>query len=170
MLQDRTVRAECSFFSEHCQTRVSPLVHFICGSPFLTLAAFCSLRTLNSASQGDILTVIRRLDEHWIEARLGDKVGVCPLQFTEVSPSDEVLLFFPPRPSRAAHPRMALEKHLQISAQKGFWLVQHLRLLTGVGFAGPTVVFLCTFCLRELTSAAAGRNLTVAAFGLNVPP
>lgn len=120
MLQDRTVRAECSFFSEHCQTCVSPLVHFICGSPFLTLAAFCSLRTLNSASQGDILTVIRRLDEHWIEARLGDKVGVCPLQFTEVSPSDEVLLFFPPRPSRAAHPRMALETHLQISAQKGF--------------------------------------------------
>ncbi|XP_027142789.1 E3 ubiquitin-protein ligase SH3RF1 isoform X2 [Larimichthys crocea] len=33
--------------------------------------------------KGDILTVIRRVDEHWIEAKLGDKVGVCPLQFTE---------------------------------------------------------------------------------------
>uniref|UniRef100_H3CU68 SH3 domain containing ring finger 2 n=1 Tax=Tetraodon nigroviridis TaxID=99883 RepID=H3CU68_TETNG len=36
-----------------------------------------------SFHKGDVLTVIRRLDEHWIEARLGDKVGVCPLQFTE---------------------------------------------------------------------------------------
>ncbi|XP_070769482.1 E3 ubiquitin-protein ligase SH3RF2 [Enoplosus armatus] len=33
--------------------------------------------------KGDILTVIRRLDEHWIEAKLGEKVGICPLQFTE---------------------------------------------------------------------------------------
>uniref|UniRef100_UPI0037E94742 E3 ubiquitin-protein ligase SH3RF2 n=1 Tax=Semicossyphus pulcher TaxID=241346 RepID=UPI0037E94742 len=33
--------------------------------------------------KGDILTVIRRADEHWIEAKLGDKVGICPLQFTE---------------------------------------------------------------------------------------
>ncbi|XP_029368712.1 E3 ubiquitin-protein ligase SH3RF2 isoform X2 [Echeneis naucrates] len=33
--------------------------------------------------KGDVLTVIRRLDEHWIEAKLGDKVGICPQQFTE---------------------------------------------------------------------------------------
>ncbi|KAM7417833.1 hypothetical protein PAMA_017468 [Pampus argenteus] len=33
--------------------------------------------------KGDILTVIRRVDEHWIEAKLGDKVGICPLQFIE---------------------------------------------------------------------------------------
>ncbi|XP_029296741.1 E3 ubiquitin-protein ligase SH3RF2 [Cottoperca gobio] len=33
--------------------------------------------------KGDILTVIRRLDEHWIEAKLGEKVGICPLQFIE---------------------------------------------------------------------------------------
>ncbi|TNM98678.1 hypothetical protein fugu_013242 [Takifugu bimaculatus] len=36
-----------------------------------------------SFQKGDILTVIRRLDENWIEAKSGDKVGVCPLQFTE---------------------------------------------------------------------------------------
>uniref|UniRef100_A0A3Q1F1W0 SH3 domain containing ring finger 2 n=1 Tax=Acanthochromis polyacanthus TaxID=80966 RepID=A0A3Q1F1W0_9TELE len=34
-------------------------------------------------SEGDILTVIRRVDEHWIEAKLGEKVGICPQQFTE---------------------------------------------------------------------------------------
>lgn len=37
--------------------------------------------------QGDILTVIRCVDEHWIEAKLGEKVGLCPLQFVEVSSS-----------------------------------------------------------------------------------
>lgn len=87
MLQDKTLRAECSFFREHPASCVSPLVHFMCSSPFLTLAGFCSACALNSGSQGDILTVIRRLDENWIEAKSGDKVGVCPLQFTEVSSS-----------------------------------------------------------------------------------
>lgn len=33
--------------------------------------------------KGDILTVIRRVDENWIEAKLGEKVGLCPQQFTE---------------------------------------------------------------------------------------
>ncbi|XP_023258829.1 putative E3 ubiquitin-protein ligase SH3RF2 [Seriola lalandi dorsalis] len=33
--------------------------------------------------KGDVLTVIRRVDDHWIEAKLGDKVGICPQQFTE---------------------------------------------------------------------------------------
>ncbi|XP_068596609.1 E3 ubiquitin-protein ligase SH3RF2 [Brachionichthys hirsutus] len=36
--------------------------------------------------KGDILSVIRRVDEHWMEAKLGEKVGVCPLQFTEPNP------------------------------------------------------------------------------------
>ncbi|XP_019725264.1 E3 ubiquitin-protein ligase SH3RF1 isoform X3 [Hippocampus comes] len=38
-----------------------------------------------SFRKGDILTVIRRVDEHWIEAKLGDRVGICPLQFTELN-------------------------------------------------------------------------------------
>lgn len=33
--------------------------------------------------KGDILTVIRRVDEHWIEAKRGEKVGICPLQYVE---------------------------------------------------------------------------------------
>ncbi|XP_034400138.1 E3 ubiquitin-protein ligase SH3RF1 [Cyclopterus lumpus] len=33
--------------------------------------------------KGDILTVIRRVDEHWIEAKFGEKVGICPLQYIE---------------------------------------------------------------------------------------
>ncbi|XP_068441602.1 E3 ubiquitin-protein ligase SH3RF2 isoform X2 [Clinocottus analis] len=35
--------------------------------------------------KGDILTVIRRVDEHWIEAKLGEKVGICPLQYIETN-------------------------------------------------------------------------------------
>ncbi|XP_061783914.2 E3 ubiquitin-protein ligase SH3RF2 [Nerophis lumbriciformis] len=38
-----------------------------------------------SFRKGDILTVIRRVDEHWIEAKLGDRSGICPLQFTELN-------------------------------------------------------------------------------------
>ncbi|KAM8909492.1 E3 ubiquitin-protein ligase SH3RF2 [Spinachia spinachia] len=33
--------------------------------------------------KGDILTVIRRVDEHWVEAKRGKKVGICPLQYVE---------------------------------------------------------------------------------------
>ncbi|KAK7922874.1 hypothetical protein WMY93_009776 [Mugilogobius chulae] len=33
--------------------------------------------------KGDILTFIRRVDENWIEAKLGVKTGICPLQFLE---------------------------------------------------------------------------------------
>ncbi|XP_014054150.2 E3 ubiquitin-protein ligase SH3RF2 isoform X4 [Salmo salar] len=34
-------------------------------------------------NEGDVLTVIRRADENWIEGKLGDKVGIFPLHFTE---------------------------------------------------------------------------------------
>lgn len=34
--------------------------------------------------QGDVITVIKRVDENWGEGKLGDKVGIFPLQFTEV--------------------------------------------------------------------------------------
>ncbi|XP_026186517.1 E3 ubiquitin-protein ligase SH3RF1 isoform X4 [Mastacembelus armatus] len=40
-------------------------------------------KELQGHNEGDILSVIRRVDEHWIEAKLGDKVGICPQQFTE---------------------------------------------------------------------------------------
>lgn len=33
--------------------------------------------------KGDIITVIRRVDDNWIEGKLGDKAGIFPLQFTE---------------------------------------------------------------------------------------
>ncbi|XP_031413810.1 E3 ubiquitin-protein ligase SH3RF2-like isoform X1 [Clupea harengus] len=34
--------------------------------------------------KGDVITVIRRVDDSWIEGKLGDRVGIVPLQFTEV--------------------------------------------------------------------------------------
>ncbi|XP_062416790.1 E3 ubiquitin-protein ligase SH3RF2 isoform X2 [Pungitius pungitius] len=36
-----------------------------------------------SFSKGDVLTFIRRVDEHWVEAKRGEKVGICPLQYVE---------------------------------------------------------------------------------------
>ncbi|CAN9514885.1 unnamed protein product [Ophioblennius macclurei] len=42
--------------------------------------------------KGDILTVIKRVDENWIEAKLGEKVGLCPQQFTEPNSTAAKLL------------------------------------------------------------------------------
>ncbi|MED6261296.1 hypothetical protein ATANTOWER_003305 [Ataeniobius toweri] len=42
--------------------------------------------------KGDILTTLGRVDEHWIEARLGGKVGICPRQFMEPNPAAAKLL------------------------------------------------------------------------------
>lgn len=42
--------------------------------------------------KGDILTVTRRVDDHWFEAKLGDKVGICPQQFTEPNSAAAKLL------------------------------------------------------------------------------
>ncbi|XP_039632366.1 E3 ubiquitin-protein ligase SH3RF1-like isoform X2 [Polypterus senegalus] len=36
-------------------------------------------------AKDDIITVIRRVDENWAEGKLGNKVGIFPLLFTEVS-------------------------------------------------------------------------------------
>ncbi|KAJ8352455.1 hypothetical protein SKAU_G00239310 [Synaphobranchus kaupii] len=33
--------------------------------------------------KGDIISVIRRVDENWVEGKLGEKVGIFPIQFTE---------------------------------------------------------------------------------------
>lgn len=64
-----------SFWAECSVSRVSTLCYDLLFSVRLLLV---------SAAQGDILTVIRRVDEHWVEAKLGEKVGICPQQFVEV--------------------------------------------------------------------------------------
>ncbi|XP_036404376.1 E3 ubiquitin-protein ligase SH3RF2 [Megalops cyprinoides] len=42
--------------------------------------------------KGDIITVIRRVDENWVEGKLGEKVGIFPLQFTEPNSAAAKLL------------------------------------------------------------------------------
>ncbi|XP_038155127.1 E3 ubiquitin-protein ligase SH3RF2 [Cyprinodon tularosa] len=42
--------------------------------------------------KGDILTAIRRVDEQWFEAKLGGKVGICPIQFIEPNSAAAKLL------------------------------------------------------------------------------
>lgn len=48
-------------------------------------ACFFSPFMLNMDIKGDVITVIRRVDENWLEGRLGDKSGVFPVRVTEVS-------------------------------------------------------------------------------------
>ncbi|KAF6731332.1 putative E3 ubiquitin-protein ligase SH3RF2 [Oryzias melastigma] len=42
--------------------------------------------------KGDVLTIFRQADEHWVEAKLGEKVGYCPLQFLEPNSAAAKLL------------------------------------------------------------------------------
>lgn len=35
--------------------------------------------------QGEIITVIRRVDENWAEGRLADRVGIFPIAFVEMN-------------------------------------------------------------------------------------
>ncbi|MEQ2162652.1 hypothetical protein GOODEAATRI_022078 [Goodea atripinnis] len=48
--------------------------------------------SVSGTRSGDILTTLRRIDEHWIEAKLGGKVGICPRQFMEPNPAAAKLL------------------------------------------------------------------------------
>ncbi|XP_072524347.1 E3 ubiquitin-protein ligase SH3RF2 isoform X2 [Salminus brasiliensis] len=42
--------------------------------------------------KGDLISVIKRVDENWCEGRLRDRVGIFPLQFTEPNPAALKLL------------------------------------------------------------------------------
>ncbi|KAK1789287.1 hypothetical protein P4O66_015220, partial [Electrophorus voltai] len=42
--------------------------------------------------KGEIVTVVRRVDENWVEGKLRDKVGIFPLLFTEPNPAARRLL------------------------------------------------------------------------------
>jgi E3 ubiquitin-protein ligase SH3RF len=35
--------------------------------------------------QGEVITVIRRVDENWAEGKLGDRIGIFPLAFVELN-------------------------------------------------------------------------------------
>jgi E3 ubiquitin-protein ligase SH3RF len=41
--------------------------------------------TVDSGHQDEVLTVIRRVDDNWAEGMLGDKIGIFPLLYVEVS-------------------------------------------------------------------------------------
>ena len=34
--------------------------------------------------QGDIMSLIRRVDDNWYEARIGDRRGIVPVRYVEV--------------------------------------------------------------------------------------
>lgn len=39
---------------------------------------------LSPPPQGDSITLTKQVNENWVEGKLGDKVGIFPLQLTEV--------------------------------------------------------------------------------------
>ncbi|KAL1262373.1 hypothetical protein QQF64_007638 [Cirrhinus molitorella] len=56
--------------------------------------------------QGDSITLIKQVNENWVEGKLGDKVGIFPLQLTEPNPAAyELLEKRKRRDSVESHPR-----------------------------------------------------------------
>uniref|UniRef100_A0A1A7XFH6 SH3 domain containing ring finger 2 n=1 Tax=Iconisemion striatum TaxID=60296 RepID=A0A1A7XFH6_9TELE len=73
------------------QTQVPPLCKALCDFNPAEMNLEDSKYCL-SFQKGDILTVNRRVDENWIKAELGGKVGVCPEQFLEPNSAAAKLL------------------------------------------------------------------------------
>lgn len=61
-----------------------------------------------SFSKGDIITVIRRVDDNWVEGKLGERIGIYPISFVEMNASARALMKLSSNiqvgPSRVAPP------------------------------------------------------------------
>ncbi|XP_059484561.1 E3 ubiquitin-protein ligase SH3RF3 [Neocloeon triangulifer] len=57
--------------------------------------------------KGDILTVIRRVDENWAEGRIGPKIGIFPLAFVDMNHVARSLMKLPLNPSTPPAPSKA---------------------------------------------------------------
>lgn len=42
--------------------------------------------------KGDVITVIRRVDENWAEGRLGERIGIFPISFVEMNAAGKALM------------------------------------------------------------------------------
>lgn len=57
--------------------------------------------------KGDVINVIRRVDDNWAEGKLGDRIGIFPIKFVDMNPSARNLMKLPSNntgPSRIAPP------------------------------------------------------------------
>ncbi|XP_076339315.1 E3 ubiquitin-protein ligase SH3RF1-like isoform X2 [Tachypleus tridentatus] len=48
-----------------------------------------------SFSKGDIITVIRQIDENWAEGKLGERIGIFPISFVEMNSAARALIRLP---------------------------------------------------------------------------
>ncbi|XP_075234987.1 SH3 domain containing ring finger posh [Lycorma delicatula] len=64
-------------------------------------------------NKGEVITVIRRVDENWAEGKLGDRIGIFPLAFVELNSVGRALMKLStncqPGPSRVAPPTPTTE-------------------------------------------------------------
>ena len=57
--------------------------------------------------KGDVINVIRRVDDNWAEGKLGDRIGIFPIKFVDMNPTARNLMKLPSNntgPSRIAPP------------------------------------------------------------------
>ncbi|XP_051506109.1 E3 ubiquitin-protein ligase SH3RF1-like [Myxocyprinus asiaticus] len=69
--------------------------------------------------KGDSITLIKQLDENWVEGKLGEKVGIFPLQLTEPNPAAyELLEKRKRRDSVESHPRSGTRVNVDALAHR----------------------------------------------------
>ncbi|XP_060771215.1 E3 ubiquitin-protein ligase SH3RF2 isoform X2 [Neoarius graeffei] len=114
--------------------------------------------------KGDVITVIKRVDENWGEGKLGDKIGIFPLHFTEPNPTAIKLLA---SDLAEFHPRNVRESSRRVSLDAG----SHRRLSRTQASAArpPDVNVLNTLNHGQIQSSTApsaplkpGRTSTVS--------
>lgn len=55
------------------------------GHEYVQYLGVVSVTRVNICSQGEVISVIRRVDENWAEGKLLDRIGIFPLAFVELN-------------------------------------------------------------------------------------
>lgn len=66
-----------------CLTFNKVFLHLVCLNIFLHVIIYVYRKYIYS--QGEVISVIRRVDENWAEGKLLDRIGIFPLAFVELN-------------------------------------------------------------------------------------
>ena len=58
------------------------------------MKGFCQQKCKRYWFQGDVISVIRRVDDNWAEGKLNDKIGIFPINFVEMNQAAKSLMKF----------------------------------------------------------------------------
>ncbi|XP_076315382.1 E3 ubiquitin-protein ligase SH3RF1-like [Tachypleus tridentatus] len=125
------------------------------------LSTECDEKDCLIFSKGEIITVIRRVDENWAEGKLGDRIGIFPISFVEMNSAARALMKLSSNlqggPSRIAPP-IPISKGAQVSGQPvttSGWLTAIYVSRSLASVTGPII----KLCIPELENIKEEKEL-----------